>query len=165
MDALTTALEFIRARLNAALQAAEHRADDWVILSNIVGQDDVAFANTRGRIAMVLVNLAHGAVPSVGPSGGTHPAAPSPVRVEPLIAFVANFEGQHYTQGLTAISRTIGFFHQTPVFTPPGPGASIGPLTMQAVDLSLADVSCVMEMMGVKYLPSVFYQLRGVSLG
>ena|SRR5258708_894339 len=163
MDALTTALEFVRARLNAALQAAEHRADDWVILSNIVGQDDIAFANARGRIAMVLVNLAQGAGAPVGPPGGTH-LVPSPARVEPLIAFVANFEGQHYAQGLTAMSRTIGFFHRTPVFTP-GPGASIGSLTMQAVDLSLADVSCVMAMMGVKYLPSVFYQLRGVSVG
>src|SRR5437762_2743311 len=131
MDALTTALEFIRARLNAALQAAEHRADDWVILSNIVGQDDVAFANARGRIAMVLVNLAQGGLSSVGPPGGMHPAVPSSARVEPLIALVANFEGQHYAQGLTAMSRTIGFFHQTPAFTP-GSGGSIGPLTMQA---------------------------------
>ena len=158
MDALADSLELIRARLNAALQAAEQRADDWVVLSS--GQPAAAVEDARDTIAMVLVHIASdAAVRTVADR-----AAPPSARLDLLVAFVANFENARYAQGLTAISRVISFFQQTPVFTLSGPGAHIGPLTMQIAGLSLADVGSVMQMLGISYRPSVFYRLRGVSV-
>lgn len=161
MDTLAASLELIRAQLNAALQAAEPRADDWVSLTNVIGQDGVAFEDARDKVAMMLVNIASDATLRSAPN----PAGVPPMRLDLLVAFVANFENRDYAKGLTAIARTIAFFQQTPVFTVPGPGAGIGPLSMLAADLSLADVSGVMGMLGLRYRPSVFYQLRGVSVG
>ena len=161
MDTLATSLELIRAQLNAALQAAEPRADDWVILTNVIGQDGVAFEDARDKVAMMLVNIAGDATLRSAPN----PAGVPPMRLDLLVAFVANFENRDYAKGLTAISRTIAFFQQTPVFAAPGAGAGVEPLSMLAADLSLEHVGGVMAMLGLRYRPSAFYQLRGVSAG
>ena len=159
MDTLATSLELIRAQLDAALQAAEPRADDWVILTNVIGQDGVLFEGARDKVAMMLVNIASDATLRPAPT----PAGAPPMRLDLLVAFVANFENRDYAKGLTAISRTIAFFQQTPVFA--APGAGVEPLSMLAADLSLEHVGGVMAMLGLRYRPSVFYQLRGVSAG
>ena len=159
MDTLAASLELIRAQLNAALQAAEPRAEDWVILTNVIGQDGVLFEDARDKVAMMLVNIASDATLRAAPN----PAGLPTMRLDLLVAFVANFENRDYAKGLTAISRTIAFFRQTPVFTAPGAGAAT--LTMVAADLSLEHVGGVMAMLGLRYCPSVFYRLRGVSAG
>ena len=159
MDTLATSLELIRGQLNAALQAAEPRADDWVILTNVIGQDGVLFEDARDKVAMLLVNIAGDATLRASPN----PAGVPPARLDLLVAFVANFENRDCAKGLTAIARTIAFFRQTPVFT--APDAGVEPLSMLAADLSLADVGGVMAMLGLRYRPSVFYRLRGVSAG
>src|SRR5215475_10943215 len=90
MDALAHSLELIRAQLNAALQAAEPRAADWVILANVTGQDGAAFADARDKIAMMLVHIANDATQRAsarGPDG----APPPPAHLELLVAFLANF--------------------------------------------------------------------------
>ena len=159
MDALASSLELIRARLNAALQTAESRAEDWVILANVTGQDGRAFEDARDRIAMTLVHIA----PDATRRAGRPPAAPPPAGLEPLVMFLANFENRSYAQGLVAISRTIAFFEQTPVF--PAPHAGGETMTMLAAGLTLEEVGGVMRMMGVRYRPCVFYRLRGVAVG
>jgi hypothetical protein len=160
MDALARCLELIRAQPNAALQAAEPRTDDWVILANVTGQDGVAFGEARDKIAMMLVNIANDTTSRAGPRPGT---APPLARLELLVAFLANFENANYPKGLAAIARTIAFFQNTPVFVLPNEGGET--IAMHAADLALAEVSDVMRMMGVRYRPSVFYRLRGVPVG
>ena len=159
MDTLATSLELIRGQLDAALQAAEPRADDWVILTNVIGQDGIAFEDARDKVAMMLVNIASDATLRAAPN----PAEVPPMRLDLLVAFVANFENRNYAKGLAAISRTIAFFQQTPAFAAPGAGTAT--LTMVAADLTLEEVARAMRMMGLSYRPSVFYQLRGVSVG
>ena len=156
MDALADSVELIRVRLNAALQAAEQRADDWVILSSAQPA-----AAVRDTISMMLVHISSDAAVRAAADR----VAPPTARLDLLVAFVANFQNAHYAQGLTAISRVMSFFQQTPVFTPSGPGTHTGPLTMQLADLNVADAGTVMQMLGITYRPSVFYRLRGVSVG
>lgn len=158
MDTLATSLELIRGQLDAALRAAEPRADDWVILTNVIGQDGVLFEDARDKVAMMLVNIASDATLRAAPNPGAAP----PARLDLLVAFVANFENRDYAKGLTAIARTIAFFQQTPVFAAPDGGNTT--LTMVAADLSLEHVGGVMAMLGLRYRPSVFYRLRGVSV-
>ena len=161
MDALAHSLELIRAQLNAALQAAEPRAEDWVILANVTGQDGAAFADARDKIAMMLVTITSDATQRAsarGPDGAPPPAA----HLEVLVAFLANFESANYPKGLAAIARTIAFFQKTQVFVAPDAGGAT--MQMHAAELTLAEVSDVMRMMGVRYRPSVFYRMRGVPV-
>jgi hypothetical protein len=160
MDTLASCLELIRTQLNAALQAAEPGAEDWVILANVTGQDGVAFADARDKIAMMLVNIASDAAPRASPRPRT---APPPARLDLLVVFLANFENQNYPKGLAAIARTIAFFQKTPVFVAPNAGGET--ISMQATELTLAEVGNVMRMLGVNYRPSAFYRLRGVPVG
>src|SRR5258707_163798 len=111
MDMLTASLELVRSKLNAALQAAEHRADDWGILAGLVDQHGAAFEPARGKLAMTVINVMLNGAASSAPVG----PATGPMRTEPIVAFVANFDNQHYSAGLNALSRTINFFHQSPV--------------------------------------------------
>jgi hypothetical protein len=160
MDALTSSLERIRAQLNAALQAAQPRPDDWVILANVTGQDGAVFEAARDKIVMTLVHIASDATLRASPN----PAAPPPpARLELLVAFLANFENPNYAQGLAAIARTVAFFQRTRVLL--APDAGVEPIAVHAAGLTLAEVGGVMRMLGVNYRPSVFYKLRGVAVG
>jgi hypothetical protein len=61
------------------------------------------------------------------------------------------------------LSRLIGFFQQTPYFSPvnaPALEPEINKLTLDFENLSAVDVNYVMAMLGTRYLPSAFYKLR-----
>lgn len=152
MEQIAGALELVRGKLNAALKAVQPRADDWVILSNPVGQNGAAFEAARGKIVMTLIGITQVNVQT--PPGGAANA-----RLDLVLAFVANFENENYGKGLAAIERVIGFFHQTPVIS-----GGVNPLQIQTENLSVADANGVLAAMGLRLLPCAFYRLHGVSL-
>jgi len=160
MTTIATALELVRARLNAALQAAAPRADDWVILSNLMDQDGRPVEATRNKMVMTLAQIA----PDAAFRNLPDPKAPSPAsarRLALVIAFVANFESERYGEGLAAIARTIRFLDETPVFANDDPSGPPLNLTITSVDLSETNALC--DRLGVRYLPAVFYSLRNVT--
>jgi len=98
-------------------------------------------------------------------SGEKHQLAliPPPLYIDLYVLFYANFAERNYAEGLDAISRTISFFQQNPRFTRdnlPGLDPAIDKLTFEFFNLDLQTQSRLMESMGAKYLPSVYYKVR-----
>ena len=80
-----------------------------------------------------------------------------------MVMLFANFYGNTYTTGLAALSQTIVFFQQTPVFTHsilPELDHNVDRLTFELVNLDLAQLNSLMTLAGTKYLPSVVYKVR-----
>jgi hypothetical protein len=76
---------------------------------------------------------------------------------------MANFSGRNYSDGLAAISRLIAYFQQMPWFNQanaPDLDPEIDKITMEFANLTPSEVNYVVGMLGVNYLPSVFYKLR-----
>lgn len=167
-DIIQTTLEALRQRLDDTFQNADRRPDEWVLLSNLVDLEGHPFDGARNKLVLSLVNIAPetslsaswGAAPT---KGGSYVTTPPPLHVELFLLFTANFAGNNYPQGVGMISRTVSFFQQNPVFTresAPELDPSISKLSLDLVRLDFADISHLVGVMGVRYLPMVCYRLR-----
>jgi len=165
---IQTTLELIRGRLNDRLMTEDHRVDDWVILSNLVGLNGEPILGARDKVVMCLANIQSEEVISahqhaVPGEGDRLRLVPPPLYIDLYVLFYANFEGRNYPQGLGVISRTIAYFQQNPVFTRdnlPAMDARIDKLQFEFTNLDLAASHTLLGNMGAKYLPSAYYKVR-----
>jgi uncharacterized protein DUF4255 len=168
MAILQSTLDLLRARLDAAFQISDPRAEEWVALTNPVDLDGRVSENARNKIVMTLVGLqsetAIGAVSGFIPAAGDQFARVAPpLHLNAFVVFLANFSDSNYATGLGMLSRTIAFFQQNPVFTHhrlPGLPAEIDRIALDFVSLDLMQTNYLMGMLGLKYLPSALYRLR-----
>lgn len=168
MDLIRIVLELLRQQLNQFFSNTDPRRDDWVLLANIVDQEGRPFAQTKDKIVMTLANITHETIvstytPAVKTKSGSYAVVTPPLYIDLWVLFYANFYDDNYRNGLTMISRTISFFQQNPIFdahTMPDLPPAIDKLTLEITSLDLLQVNYLMGMLGVNYLPSVFYKVR-----
>src|SRR6266436_904213 len=167
MAILQSTLDQLRARLEAALQTSVPRAEPWVALTNPVDLDGRVVESARNKMVMVLVGLqSDPAVRNVLPpaTSGAAPRATPPLHLDALVMLMANFSGSEYAVGLGMLSRTVAFFHENPVLPPdPLPGQPAGNVTLEFVNLDLAQTNQLMAMLDLKYLPAAVYRMRGLT--
>jgi len=168
MAILQSTLDQLRVRLEAALQISDPRAEEWVALTNPVDLDGRVEDNARNKIVMTLVGLQSD--PTAGNSPATIPGAGArvapPLHLNAFVMFLANFSGSDYATGLRMISRTIAFLHQNPVFKPdplPGLPAGVDNVGLDFVNLDLVQTNDLMQMLGLKYLPSALYRMKPLA--
>lgn len=168
MSDIRATLEAVRRRLDEHLRAAEPRREEWVLLSNLVDPEGKPVDAARGRLVMYLAGIQKetmistytGAVPA-GESG--YAIVPPPLYVSLNVLVLANFYDANYAEGLGMISRAIAFFQQYPAFTAdtlPGLPPEVGRLTWDMINLDPLNLSYLMGIAGVKYLPAVYYRVR-----
>jgi len=164
MDEIRTVLELLRGSLNDFLRTADSREEDWVILSNIMGNDGREFDSAKDKLIMVLANIVQENTVSTVDTRRSDGVWP-PLYVDLSVLLYANFQNQSYSQGLMLISRAIAFFQQNPFFTHanlPDLPASIDKLTINYESLDFSALHDLMGMLGVKYLPSACYRVRTI---
>jgi hypothetical protein len=166
MAILQSTLDELRARLEAALQTSVPRAEPWVALTNPVDLDGRVVESARNKMVMVLVGLQSDPVGGVLPrtnAAGSLRSTP-PLHLDALVMLMANFSGSEYAVGLGMLARTITFFHENPVLLPdPLPGQPAGNITLDFVNLDLAQTNELMAMLDLKYLPAAVYRMRGLT--
>ena len=166
MAILQSTLDELRASLEAALQTSVPRAEPWVALTNPLDLDGRVVESARNKMVMVLVGLQSDPVGGVLPrtnAAGSLRSTP-PLHLDALVMLMANFSGSEYAAGLGMLARTITFFHQNPVLiTDPLPGQSAGNVTLDFVNLDLAQTNELMAMLDLKYLPAAVYRMRGLT--
>lgn len=168
MDLIRTVLDLIRQKLNENLLNTDPRPDDWVVLANIVDHDGVPYAVAKDKLVMVLANIKHETIistysPTVRSKTASYANVTPPLYIDLFILFYANFYDENYRHGLSMISRTISFFQQNPLFTNatlPDLPPAMDKLTLEITSLDLLELNYLMGMLGVKYLPSVYYKVR-----
>jgi hypothetical protein len=170
MDLITNALSTLQQMVNQALQneaGTSSTSGPIVVLGSPVNPDGSLNDTVRDKVAMVLYNLQRET--SLSSRGGAQQGAgglstgPAPLYLDMDIAFLANYAGKRYADGLSAISQVISFFQQNPVFTQssaPELDPQLGKLSVEFTSLTAADLSYVMGVIGTKYVPSAFYQVR-----
>ena len=148
-------LEVVRQQVNQFLLNAAQRSDDWVVLSSAVEPDGSTYAAALNKIVMCITNI------SREPSHGHAPGQQLDVIVD--LGFIANFAAAQYGDGLVALSLVIACLHQQPLLTPQNTAAlpaEVEKVSLEMINHSAADLNNLFGMMGLKYLPSVFYRLR-----
>jgi hypothetical protein len=167
MAILQSTLDLLRARLDAAFQISDPRAEQWVTLTNPVDLDGRVLESARNKIVMTLAGLQSetsiGTFPGFLPAGDQFARVAPPLHLNAFVVFFANFTEGNYATGLGMLSRTIAFFQQNPVFTHdrlPGLAPEVDKIALDFVNLDLTQTNHLMGMLGLKYLPSALYRLR-----
>lgn len=168
MNVIRSTLERIGATLDASLKVSDPRTEDWVIVSNVVDHAGRLHETAKDKIVVFLAGIQHETVISThnrtAPIGNDKfGVVTPPLYINLLVVFFANFYDKNYGEGLGMISRTIGFFQQTPYFTRdnlPDLDPAIDKLTLEMMNLDLTQTNYLMGLMGTKYLPAVMYRIR-----
>lgn len=169
MAIIESTLTLIRDSLNSFLRNLYPYSDaeDWVSLSNVISPDGQAYEKAKRKIVMFLSNIEHETSISTYqrtvPAGSEFVAIAPPLYIDLFLLFYANFPDDNYREGLKMISSTISYFQQNPWFTRdtmPDLDPAIDKITMEFTNLDADGLSHLMNLAGVKYLPSVYYKLR-----
>jgi len=168
MAVIQSTLELVCGRLNDAFTAADPREEAWVILSNLVDNTGQPSPGAQDKLVMCLTNIEHETIISTFGRSTPIESDRMAIKAPPLyiniyVLFYANFGEGNYNAGLGMISRTISFFQQNPWFTRdnlPGMDPILGKLQVEFCNLDLVSINHMMGILGVKYLPSVYYKLR-----
>ena len=168
MDRIRHTLELVRQKLDEFFKNASPRAEDWVVLSNIMDQTGAPDDDAKHKVVMFLANIQHETTIStynrtVPAQNDQYVVVTPPLYIDLYLLFYANFEGPRYHQGLTMIGGGISFFQQNPWFTRdtlPDLNPAIEKLTFEFTNVDITDMNYLVGLAGAKYLPSVYYKVR-----
>ena len=172
---LEAAIGLIAAQLNQTLRSAFQLSEDLVVVTSLVDVNGGAPVNATNKLVIFLANIeretvvaARGVRAAVS-SGDTDAIAQTSaaVHLNLMLMFAANFGGSKYTEALKFISATIAFFqgrtrfdhHNSPELDP-----RIERLVLDIENLSVAELANLWGILGGKYVPSVLYRMRMITI-
>jgi hypothetical protein len=169
---IDTALDFISKRLNAFLRVKyqdQSNSTDYIQLNNIAWNDQSISAPTTNNAFITLVNIEEDRI-SKSPDNyirtNTGIVYQNPtIFLNLYVLFATNLNS--YEESLTRLSYIIQFFQFQNVFTTldsPGLPQGIDKLIFDLKTLSFQDLNNLWGILGSKYLPSVVYILRLVTI-
>lgn len=171
---IDAAISQIASQLNIALRRTFRSADDPVVVANLMEQDGSVATTAANKLAVFLVNIERETLPfASGPAaraalpGARVGVANPPVHLNLMLMFAANFTAGNYVEALKFVSATVGFFQARPVLdheNTPDLDPRIDKLVLDIENLSLHDLSNLWGILSGKYLPSILYRVRLVTI-
>ena len=165
------ALGVIATQLNLALKRSFDGLEDVVVLSNLLEQDGSLATQADNKLVVTLVNIERDTMPQrpaqSASAGARLPVTAAPVYLRLSVLISANFASGNYNEALKFISAAIGFFQSRPVLdhsNTPDLDPRLDRLVMDIANLSLTELSNLWSTLSGKYLPSVLYRVRMVSV-
>ncbi len=166
------AVSLVAARLNAHLRARFGVADDLVAVSGLTDAEGKTPAGVRNRLAVFVAGITRDAmargVPGRAPIvAGRSPVNPAPVHLNVHLMLASCFDPENYLESLKILSHAVQFFQVHPVFdrsSAPDMDRAIEQLSFEIENLDADGVSQLWGVLGGRYLPSVLYRMRTVTI-
>lgn len=160
------ALSHITFELNQHLRRTSLAGEEIAVLCNPVDAEGKIDHLAVNKVVVFLAGIERDTVP--GRSGASRVLAlQAPAFLNLHVMVAANFIGRSYPESLKYLSRTIAFFQQHPVFdrnSSPGMDQGIEKLILDMENLDRRELNNIWGMFGGKYMPSVSYRIRMVSI-
>jgi len=165
-------LGLIAGELDQSLRRRAPGASDLVRVTNLVDASGAAVLEAADKVAMFLVNIEREIIPARTPRrvdsgeaaiGTIRP----PVHLNLLVMFAANASGPTYREALKQIEGVISFFQARAVFNhanTPELDPDVEQLTAEIENLSTTELSNLWGILGGRYLPSVLYRFRMLTI-
>jgi len=155
-------------QINEYVQVRFPEPEPKVVISNLVGQDGSMPTGISNKVICSLINIEQ----ERHLSGGRHLTAGRsvknpPVNLDLYLMFSSNFTESNYLEGLRFLSLIARFFQGKFVFTPrdtPGLAASNQKITFNMFNVDLGNASNLWGAIGAKYMPSVIYKVRMITI-
>ena len=169
---IDAALAHIAGQLNLALRRAQGGVqEDMVVLANPVDLQGRVADNVSNKLMLFLVNIERETLAYRDSSRGAGPGrdvvGSTPAHLNLSVMCAAHFEGANYAESLKRIANAIAFFQGRPVFNhqnTPDLDPRINKLTLEIENLDTASLSHLWGVLGGRYLPSVLYKVRMVTV-
>lgn len=169
---IDVALNTIADRLNQYLRKEFDLNEDVVVISNIFEPNGSVVSHIDNKIVVFLVNIEKEvtAMQRREPAylgGHRTPATHPPLHLNLYLMFASCFGGKNYPEALKFISNTIAFFQRRPIFdhqNSPELDPRIEKLILDMESLPLKELGSVWGMLGGKYVPSVLYKMRLLTI-
>jgi len=169
---IASAIDHIASELNLHLMRATGLNEDVVVVSNVLEQDSSVASHVNNKIVVSLVNIEKDSMPYSQLQANNGNASRSVVRNPPLyfnlyLMFASYFSGNNYQEGLKFISNTISYFQGQSVFdqqNSPELNSGIDKLILDIENLDINSLSNLWGILSGKYLPSVLYKVRMVTI-
>lgn len=166
------AVSLVANRLNAHLRARFGVADELVATGVPTDAEGKTPAGLRNRLAVFVTGITHdtmsrgvpGRFPAMAGRIGVNPA---PVHLTVHLMLASSFDPENYLESLKILSHAIQYFQVHPVFdrlSVPEMDRSIEQLTFEIENLDTDATSQLWGMLGGRYLPSVLYRMRTVTI-
>ncbi|SCY15396.1 DUF4255 domain-containing protein [Desulfoluna spongiiphila] len=166
------AIEHITGSLNGYLRGVFDLPQDVAVMSGILDQDGSIEAQIHNKLVVSLVNIEKEQVPAAfirqgsKETGLTNIGFP-PIHLNAYVLVSAYFPGSNYAEALKFISYAALFFQGNPVFTrenSPELNGDIEKLVMDIENLNLRDLSSLWSVISGRYLPSIVYKMRIITI-
>lgn len=165
------ALSFLTDEINAYLEfnvGSEY--SDTVKLSGIVGQDGSSVKDTDNSLVLCLVNVEEerhlkSQLPTVEKINGQTAKINPEIKLNLYLLFTANFN--NYKESLKFLSHIVSFFQINHVFTPansPALDSNVQKLIADMHTISFEQQNNLWGAIGAKYMPSVLYKVRLITI-
>ena len=169
---IDTAISHIAKDVNQHLMRTFGLNEDVVVVSNILEQDGTVATHVNNKIVVSLVNIEKETVTLSQPRVANASALRSTVSNQPIyvnlyLMFASYFSGNNYQEGLKFISNTINYLQGKSVFdqnNTPDLDRNISKLVMDIHNLDITDLSNLWGILSGKYLPSILYKVRMVTV-
>lgn len=170
---INSCVTHIAVQLNQYLKNTFDLSEDIVIVSNLIDNDGVIEANTDNKVVIFLANLEKDSMPQRQPQSYNSPDGRQLVTSKPLylnlsLVIAANFTGANYQESLKFISHVVSYFQQNPVFdhqNSPELASNVEKLILDIENIHRNDLNSMWAMFGAKYIPSIIYKVRVITLG
>jgi len=137
--------------------------EDKVVLSGIMNADGTTAIRGENKVLVTLVNMEKDPVSH----SGAVPHTSSPLNINIYILFSACFAAANYPEALRFLSFIMGYLQQKNVFNKantPQLDGGIEKLIFEMESLTLDRMNNVWSMLGAKYMPSVMYRMRMLTI-
>lgn len=162
--------DFILGQLNGFLGTRYPGSEPHVVISSIANQDGTVPPQIENKLILSLVNVERETAavnpPRLEPRNGDYARVSPPLNIN-LYMLVSACFGNNYGESLKFLSGAMGFFQGRPVYTgsesadfPPG----LERLSLEMVNLSFQDLNNLWGNLGGKYLPSVVFKARMLTI-
>ncbi|MCD6066910.1 MAG: hypothetical protein K0S33_1736 [Bacteroidetes bacterium] len=161
------ALQAVAVELNEFFRIKFGIQENRVVVSNLVNQDGSQAVKDENRIILSMVMIQEEKTGSYKNAGSIPPGGVKPVYLNLYLLFSASFNEKLNTEALKFISAVIAFFQSKPVFTSQNTanlGAGLEKLTFEISNLTVQEQSNLWSTLGAKYMPSVLYKVRVVTI-
>lgn len=170
---IDAALGLMAGQLNEHLRRRFQLGEDLAVLSNLLEQNGTLVPLVANKLVLFLAgverdSLAHRAagVQNLGMHAQQLVANP-PVYLNLLVMCAANFSGGNYPEALKFLSSAIAFFQSRQVLdqhNAPGLDARLERLVLSIENLSSSEMHSLWGIHSGRYLPSVLYRVRMISV-
>ncbi len=169
---IDAALGLMASQLNEHLRRRFQLSEDLAVLSNLLEQNGTPVPLVANKLVLFLAGVERDTLAHRAPGVrlGMQPqqlATGEPVFLNLLVMCAANFSGGNYPEALKFLSSAIAFFQSHQMLdqhNAPGLDTRLERLMLSIENLSSSEMHSLWGIHSGRYLPSVLYRVRMVSL-